>query len=297
MPANGVLLANLGSLSAGATASIQMVFQSLSAGKVTNVFQVFAEQPDPVPTNNLVRVISTVSSAPLRPVNVVASITVTPNPAAVGAPLTYLVTVTNLSFNPANGVTMTDLLPPNATFVSAVSSQGSVTSNPNQVTCAFGTLSGGQAATLTIVVIPKAPGLLADRVSLATTQPNLNRVGAANITTALPAASTNLTLTVLSPLTLNLQTGLYEQRVQVLNNGPTVPSWVRVFVAGLPANGRLWNANGNFYGVPFVQSNAALPVGSNVVMQLKYYIRERNPQGLVFTPLGGPAVSAHRLNQ
>lgn len=290
-PVNGVLLASLGSLSAGATASIQVILQSVAAGKVTNVFQVFASQPDPVLTNNIAKVISTATSVPEKLVNVVASITATPNPAIVGSPLTYLVTVTNRSSNPATGVIVNDTLPANVTFVSAVSSQGSVSTKPNLVTGFFGTLSGGQAATLTIVVVPKAAGVLADKITLATTQPNLNRVGAVNATTVLPAASTNLTLTLLSPITLNLQTGLYEQRVQVLNNGPTVPAWVRVFVAGLPVNGRLWNANGTFYTVPFVQSNARLAVGSNVVMLLKYYVRERAPQGLVLTPQGGPAVA------
>jgi uncharacterized repeat protein (TIGR01451 family) len=67
-PTNGVLLVNLGSLAVGATNSIQITGQIttnlFSAGDVevglgwcTNVFQVYASQTDPVPTNNTAAVV------------------------------------------------------------------------------------------------------------------------------------------------------------------------------------------------------------------------------------------------
>jgi uncharacterized repeat protein (TIGR01451 family) len=62
-PTNGVLLVDLGSLAVGATNSIQIIEQPTAAGKITNFFQVFASQTDPVPTNDFATVVSTVAYA------------------------------------------------------------------------------------------------------------------------------------------------------------------------------------------------------------------------------------------
>ena len=51
MPTNGVLLFNLGSLGPGATNLIQITVQQIALA--TNVFQVFANETDPVPANNI----------------------------------------------------------------------------------------------------------------------------------------------------------------------------------------------------------------------------------------------------
>ena len=66
-PTNGVLLVDLGSLAVGATNSIQIVVQPTAAGKITNLFQVFANQTDPVPANNSATVISLVTYLPALP--------------------------------------------------------------------------------------------------------------------------------------------------------------------------------------------------------------------------------------
>jgi len=68
-PTNGILLINLGSLAVGATNSVQIVVQAnlqattngiLYAG-FTNVFQVYADQPDPDPTNNTVTTVFSIT--------------------------------------------------------------------------------------------------------------------------------------------------------------------------------------------------------------------------------------------
>ena len=79
---------------------------------------------------------------------------------------------------------------------------------------------------------------------------------------------TNLVLTVLSPITLNPLTGLYEQRIQVSNGGPATPASVRVLISGLAANATLYNASGTTNGVPYVQSSSPLGVGSNIIFTL-----------------------------
>jgi uncharacterized repeat protein (TIGR01451 family) len=284
---------NLGSLAAGATNSAQIVVQPTSAGKLTNLFQVFANETDPVLTNNSAAVISTVTNGPPLPVDVALSITAAPNPVAVGAPLTYSLTVTNNSSTTATGVMVSNTLPPNVTVFSLLPSQGAATNQSGVVTYSVGSLPNGNTATLAIVVLPNVAGLLTNTAFAASTQTDSypgNNV-ATNITTAVTQSITNLVLTVLSSITLNPQTGLFEQRIQVANGGPATPSSVLVTVSGLPANAKVYNAAGTTNGLPYVQSSSPLGVGSNVVFLLEYYIPTRvAPTNLTFTVEAGPTV-------
>ena len=292
-PTSGVLLVNLGPLAAGATNSAQVIVQPTVAGKITNLFQVFAIESDPVLTNNSADVVSTVTNAPPPPVDVAVSITSAPNPVGVGAPLTYSVTVTNNSPTTATGVVVTNTLPLGVTLFSLLPSVGSASNHAGVVTFTVGSLPNSIAATLAIVVLPNAAGLLintAEAFSAQTdSQPANNR--ATNVTTAVSAPITNLVLTVLSSITLNPQTGLFEQRIQVANGGPATPSSVLVTVSGLLANAKVYNAAGTTNGLPYVQSSSPLGVGSNVVFLLEYYVPTRvAPMDLTFTVEAGPTV-------
>jgi uncharacterized repeat protein (TIGR01451 family) len=292
-PSGGILLVNLGSLAAGATNSAQVIVQPMVAGKLTNFFQVFANESDPVLTNNSATVVSTVTNGPPLPVDVALSIIAAPNPANVGAPLTYSLTVTNNSSTPATGVVVSNTLPPNVSLFSLLPSEGSASNNAGVVTFTVGNLSNGIAATLAIVVIPDAAGLLtnvAEAFSAQTdSQPTNNSV--TNVTTAVTVPITNLVLTVLSAITLNPQTGLFEQRIEVSNGGPSTPSSVRVRIFGLAANATLYNATGITNGTPFVQSTAPLGVGSNIIFLLEFYVPTRvTPANLTYTVEAGPPV-------
>jgi uncharacterized repeat protein (TIGR01451 family) len=290
-PAGGVLLVNLGPLAAGATDSAQVIVQPTVAGKLTNLFQVFAIESDPVLTNNSAAVVSTVTNAPPLPVDVALSIMAAPNPVSVGAPLTYSLTVTNNSSTTATGVVVSNTLPPNVTVFSLLPSQGSATNQAGVVTYFVGNLPNGPAATLAIVVIPNAAGLLTNDAFVFSTQtdsqPANNSV--TNVTTAVAVPITNLVLTVLSPITLNPQTGLFELRIQVSNGGPATPSSVMVLVSGLAANAKLYNATGITNGTSFVQSASPLGIGSNVTFLLEFYVPTRvTPANLAFTVQAGP---------
>ena len=210
-------------------------------------------------------------------VDVALSLTAAPNPVDVGAPLTYSLTVTNNSSTPATGVVVSNTLPANVSVISVLPSQGSASNSTGVVTYSVGSLSNGTAATLAIVVVPNAAGLLTNAASAFSaqtdSQPANNRV--TNVTTAVSVPVTNLALTVLSSIALNPQTGLFEQRIRVSNGGPATPSSVRVLISGLAANARLYNATGTTNGTPFVQSASPLGVGSNVVFLLEYYVPTR----------------------
>jgi uncharacterized repeat protein (TIGR01451 family) len=292
-PSGGILLINLGLLAAGATNSVQVIVQPAVAGKLTNLFQVFANEFDPVLTNNVATVVSTVTNAPPVPVDVALSLTAAPNPVGVGAPLTYSLTVTNNSSTTATGVVVSNTLPPNVTVFSLLPSQGAATNQSGVVTYSVGSLPNDSAATLAIVVIPNAAGLLtntASAFSLQTdSQPTNNY--ATNVTTAVSVPITNLVLTVLSAITLNPQTGLFEERIEVSNGGPATPSSVLVLISGLAANVKVYNATGTTNGLPYVQSSSPLGIGSNVVFLLEYYVPTRvAPTNLTYTVEAGPIV-------
>ena len=82
---------------------------------------------------------------------------VSPNPIAVGGNLTYTLLVKYKDTVPVSvsNVTVTDMLPPNVTFISANSSQGTCSLLGGTVTCTLGTLLGASSqASITIIIAP-----------------------------------------------------------------------------------------------------------------------------------------------
>ena len=90
----------------------------------------------------------------------------TPNPVNVGSNLTFQLTVANAGPTAATGVIITNLLPPNVNLVSALASQGSLSTNAGQVVCNLGTLANGVTATATIVVTPTLAGVVLTNVAM-----------------------------------------------------------------------------------------------------------------------------------
>ncbi|HTQ50185.1 MAG TPA: protease pro-enzyme activation domain-containing protein [Candidatus Acidoferrales bacterium] len=111
-----------------------------------------------------------------------------PHPVSVGANLIYTLTVGNTGPWAATGVTVTNVLPVNATFVSATSSQGTCAHSGGMVTGNLGVVPGGTNATITIVVHPTIAGTVL--TNLAT----VSRAGA-------DADLGNNTATVTTPVT------------------------------------------------------------------------------------------------
>src|SRR4030095_8238984 len=82
----------------------------------------------------------------------------TPDPVIVGQPLTYSLTITNPGPILATAVTVTNLLSPGVTFVSAISSQGSCANLGGKVVCNLGPLITNEVAMVSIVVVPNSRG-------------------------------------------------------------------------------------------------------------------------------------------
>ncbi len=80
-------------------------------------------------------------------------------------------------------------------------------------------------------------------------------------------------------ITLNGQTGLFEQRVTITNTGSiTVPA-LRVTVSGLNTNVTVYNATAKSNGIPYVHYNAPLDPNQTITLILEFY----NPKRTAFT--------------
>ncbi len=290
-PTNGILLLNIGSLTVGSAGFAQISVQPTVAGQLTNQFQALASQNDPASNDNIATVVTLVTNPPPAFVDVALSLVAAPNPVAVGSPLTYSLTISNNSSTTASGVVASNTLPVNSTLFSLLPSQGVATNQSGIVVFSVGSLTNGNAAILTLVVLPNAVGLLTNVATVSSTQtdsaPANNSI--TNVTAAINVPITNLVLMALTPMSLNPQSGLFEQTVSVANGGPSTPSSVLVEVAGLAANARLYNATGITNGLPYVQSATPLAVGSNVVFLLEFYVPTRvMPTNLTYTVVAGP---------
>ncbi len=145
--AGGTVTCSLGTLTNGTSATITVTAQPQVAGSITNTVAASSPVADTGPGPNSASVVTTVIPA----ADLSVAQTAQPNPSMVFNNVTLSVLVTNRGPSPATGVIMADALPAGLVFVSA-SSPGSWTQSGGVVTCNLGTLAGGAAATVSIVV-------------------------------------------------------------------------------------------------------------------------------------------------
>jgi uncharacterized repeat protein (TIGR01451 family) len=110
-------------------------------------------------------------AAPSSSANLALSKADSPDPVAVGTPLTYTIQVQNLGPSTATGVVVTDPIPKGVDFSSASSSVGQCTRKGKTVTCALGelgapTVNYGGPPTVTLVVIPRKVGTVKNTASI-----------------------------------------------------------------------------------------------------------------------------------
>lgn len=97
-----------------------------------------------------------------------------PDPATVGSPVTYTVTVENEGPEDATNVEVENVLPQSASFVSATPSQGSCTQVVPVVACGLGTIVNQASASVDIVVTPSSAGTLNDIAAVESSNLDLN---------------------------------------------------------------------------------------------------------------------------
>ncbi|MFZ0808925.1 MAG: C25 family cysteine peptidase, partial [Candidatus Sulfotelmatobacter sp.] len=106
-------------------------------------------------------------------------------------PLTYSLAVTNNGPASATNVTVTDTLPSPLTYLSSNTTQGSCSEAGGVVTCLLGTMANAGTATISILAIPGAPGVIANTANVTAdqTDPNLtNNTSTWNETVVAPTS-------------------------------------------------------------------------------------------------------------
>ena len=88
-----------------------------------------------------------------------------PDPVAVGSPLTYLLSITNNGPDASSNAVVTDVLPTSVTLVSATSTGGAC-SGTTTITCTLNSIPSGSGVTVGIVVTPSAPGEISNTASV-----------------------------------------------------------------------------------------------------------------------------------
>ena len=151
------VVCDLGSLAAGASATVTITAAASSAGLLVDRGWVSANPPGHWTHERLAvtRVRPAAVSLDLR-------LSGSPGPVVVGQQVTYTSVVSNDGPGSLASVAFQDQLPGRASLVSATASQGSCASG-SPVVCDLGSLAAGASATVTITAAAKYAGLLVDR--------------------------------------------------------------------------------------------------------------------------------------
>jgi uncharacterized repeat protein (TIGR01451 family) len=217
----GTLTANIGTLAAGGTARMTIAITTSGAAPpgITDTATVTGQTPDLNPANNT----TTVNTAVLNSADLEVSIVPSPTSVPINQNLVYTLTVTNHGPSDAIGVTLSDVLPAAATFVSASASQGVITAQSGgTVTANLGTMISGTTVTVTIIVTPTALALpsVVDTatVSSQTVDPDPSNNKVTLTTPVLPIADLAVTV-VPAPSPVQVGDNL-TYVVTIANNGP-----------------------------------------------------------------------------
>lgn len=180
---NGTVNCSRALMPAGASSTITIVAKvdpAQTASPLVNNASVSASTTDPASGNNTAQA----STAITRQVGLTISKTGAPSPVVAGSNLTYTITAANTGLSAALGVSVTDALPANTSFVSASgtglfagSQGGGCTFAGGTVTCvpANSTMPPNTSETITVVVkvAPNAPATVGPNVATMTsTNPN-----------------------------------------------------------------------------------------------------------------------------
>ncbi len=136
--AAGTVSCDLGTLPAGAAATVAITVRPTETGPITDTAAAGANEGDPNPADDSATEATTVDPA----ADLAVTMTDSPDPVPVGQTLVYTTTVTNNGPSGAVGVTLTDTLPSSVVFVSATWTRtgggGSCSQAAGTVTCALG---------------------------------------------------------------------------------------------------------------------------------------------------------------
>jgi uncharacterized repeat protein (TIGR01451 family) len=148
------------------------------------------------------------------------SVTTSANPILVSNSLIYTITVTNLVGNLSDDAQVTNTLPPSVQFLSAGTSQGTVTNNGSVVLFDLGPFGFDIVAQLTLTVQPTAVGFITNMVFVSTI--DATNTAATNVVTQVTntVIQADLGVTMTAPAQAVITGDLMTYGVIVTNLGP-----------------------------------------------------------------------------
>ncbi len=185
---------------AGSAANFSLVLQVVSSTpsgtNITDTATATASNVVPSITSNTASAKVLVANANSADVAIVK--TASPNPVTQGTPLTYTLTVTNNGPASATNVTVADTLPSVLTYLSSTTTQGTCTEAGGSVTCQLGTMANASTATVTILTIPGAPGVVSNTATVTADQTDPNTANNTSTQTETITAPTRISLQAFS---------------------------------------------------------------------------------------------------
>lgn len=231
LSASGTL--TVAALANGASVILTLVarIDAPAGSTIRNTASVVGGEPDPNPANNTANADIPVVAVPVPNTDLSVTKTISAGPYQAGDNIIYTVTATNNGPAAANNVSITDLLPPQLTFVQASVNPGPGTYNPATGIYTIGGLNAGASATLTITATINTSGPIINTATVTggpVDRNNTNNVAEQQIC-VLPAQPTRLEING-SALTRNVCTGtVAEFKVPVVSGAL---DYVYTFPAG-----------------------------------------------------------------
>jgi uncharacterized repeat protein (TIGR01451 family) len=165
----------LGTLAPRARETLVVAARAEGVGTLVNTAaRLVADQADVFPANDTDTAPVTVIPPPGADVDLALVKRAAPAVVPVGDRVTYTLEVTNRGAGPATGVVVTDVLPAQVRFESAVASPGSCGVDADRITCGLGTVVAGTTASVTIQATRLAAEAFVNQASVTAEQPDAN---------------------------------------------------------------------------------------------------------------------------
>lgn len=199
----GIVNCSIATLAGGGTSAVFNLVVNVApgaTGSISNTANITAATTDPTPGNNT----STTSTAVTQSADLTVAKT-GPDAVTAGSNITYTVTANNAGPSNATGVSLTDVLPANTTFVSATQTSGPAficttppAGSPGTITCTAATFVSGATAVFSFVVnlAPAATGVVSNTAAItsATTDPTPGN-STSGLSSAIGAGPTDVSIT------------------------------------------------------------------------------------------------------
>ncbi len=223
---NGSLEALLGTIPAGASASLVIVVRtsSSSVGTITDTASVTSQETDPDPSAETTSIPVTVETD----ADLSVSLAESPSQALAGGDLTYTMTVVNNGPQAASNAVASLPVASGLAYVSSNTAVGSVAFANGQVNANLGNLASGGQAVATVVLQATAAGSVTETASVASDSLDLNLSNNTLTVTTVVDPACDLAVQISADTDVAANGAAFTYTVTVTNNGPSDATAVTV---------------------------------------------------------------------